>query len=66
MGKPYSLDLLERIVRYVAAGHSCRSAGRVVGVSASTAVRVVSALPPDGRDDGAQAGQAVGLEARPA
>lgn len=42
MGKPYSLDLRERIVGYVAAGHSCRAAGRVFGVSASTAVRIVS------------------------
>ena len=42
MGKPYSLDLRERIVDYVAAGHSCRAAGRVFGVSASTAVRIVS------------------------
>lgn len=42
MGKPYSLDLRERIVGYVAAGHSCRAASRVFGVSASTAVRIVS------------------------
>lgn len=43
MGKPYSLDLRERIVAYVAAGHSARAAGRVFGVSASTAVRLVAA-----------------------
>ena len=42
MGKPYSSDLRERIVGYVGAGHSCRAAGRVFGVSASTAVRVLS------------------------
>jgi transposase len=42
MGKPYSLDLRERIVAYVQAGHSARSAGRVFGVSASTAVRLVA------------------------
>jgi transposase len=40
MGKPYSLDLRERIVAYVEAGHFCRAAARVFGVSASTAVRL--------------------------
>ena len=39
MGKPYSLDLRERICAYVARGHSARAAGRVFGVSAATAVR---------------------------
>ena len=42
MGKPYSLDLRERIVAYVEAGHSARAAGRVFGVSASTAVRLMA------------------------
>ncbi|WP_297583740.1 transposase [Roseibium sp.] len=35
------MDLRERIVDYVAAGHSRRAAGRVFGVGASTAVRIV-------------------------
>ena len=39
MGKPYSLDLRQRICGYVAAGNSCRAAGRIFGVSAATAVR---------------------------
>ena len=26
MGKPYSMDLRERLVTYVEAGHSCRAA----------------------------------------
>jgi len=39
MGKPYSLDLRERICAYVAQGNSARSAGRLFGVSAATAVR---------------------------
>lgn len=39
MGKPYSLDLRQRICEYVAAGNSCRAAGRIFGVSAATAVR---------------------------
>ncbi|MGB0682475.1 MAG: IS630 transposase-related protein, partial [Magnetovibrionaceae bacterium] len=43
MGKPYSLDLRERIVAYVEADHSAREAARVFGVSASTAVRLVAA-----------------------
>ena len=40
MGKPYSMDLRERILAYVVAGQSCRAAARVFGVSASTAVRL--------------------------
>lgn len=43
MGKPYSMDLRECIVAYVEAGHSCRAAARVFGVSASTAVRLAAA-----------------------
>ena len=43
MGKPYSLDLRERLVAYVEAGHSCRAAARVFAVSASTAVRLAAA-----------------------
>jgi len=42
MGKPYSLDLRERIVAYVLAGHSARAAARVFGVSPSTSVRLVA------------------------
>lgn len=42
MGKPYSLDLRERICAYVANGHSARAAGRVFGVSAATAIRFAS------------------------
>jgi transposase len=38
MGKPYSMDLRERLVAYVEAGHSCRAAARVYDVSPSTAV----------------------------
>ncbi len=40
MGKPYSVDLRERILAHVEAGHSCRAAARVFRVSASTAVRL--------------------------
>lgn len=43
MGKPYSVDLRERIVGYVEEGRSARAAARVFGVSASTAVRLAAA-----------------------
>ena len=43
MGKPYSVDLRERIVCYVLSGHSARAAARVYGVGASTAIRLVAA-----------------------
>ncbi len=43
MGKPCSMDLRERLVAYVEAGHSCRAAARVFRVSASTAVRLAAA-----------------------
>jgi transposase len=39
MGQYYSIDLRARIVGYVRAGHSARSAARLFGVSAATAVR---------------------------
>ncbi len=60
MGKPYSLDLRERIVGYVSRGHSARAAARVFGVSASTAVRLAAdhrrtgniAPKPQGRPPG--------------
>ena len=42
MGKPYSLDLRERICRYIIAGNSCRLAARVFGVSAATAIRLAA------------------------
>ena len=48
MGKPYSLDLRERIVGYVEDGHSARSAAGVFGVSPSTAVRLAAAHRRDG------------------
>ena len=43
MGKPYSEDLRERIATHVAAGHSCRDASRIFGVSATTAMRIAAA-----------------------
>ena len=60
MGKPYSLDLRERICAYVVEGNSARSAGWLFGVSAATAVQLAAqhrehgtAVPkPQGRPDG--------------
>jgi len=43
MGKAYSMDLRERIVRHVADGHSARDASRVFGVGVSTAIRLAAA-----------------------
>lgn len=48
MGKPYSLDLRERIVRYIEQGHSARAAAGVFGVSASTAIRLAAVYRRDG------------------
>lgn len=42
MGRAYSQDLRRRVFDYVKAGHSCRAAGRLFGVSASTAIRLVA------------------------
>ena len=42
MGRAYSLDLRRRVFDYIASGHSCRAAGRVFGVSASTAIRLAA------------------------
>ena len=60
MGKPYSLDLRERLCAYVAKGNSARLAGRRFGVGAATAVRFAAghrhhgaAVPkPQGRPAG--------------
>lgn len=55
MGKSHSLDIRERVVAMVEAGHSCRSAARRFAIGDSTAIRVmqrrrkagaVSASPP--------------------
>jgi len=40
MGKAYSLDLRQRICAYICEGHSASAAGKVFGVSASTALRI--------------------------
>jgi transposase len=39
MTRPYSMDLRERVVGWVRAGHSCREAAARFGVSVASAVR---------------------------
>lgn len=41
MTKPLSVDLRDRLARYVLAGHSRREAARVFGVGVSSAIRIV-------------------------
>lgn len=48
MGKPYSLDLRERICAYISAGNSRRSAAEVFGVSIATAIRYNQQQRKDG------------------
>ena len=48
MGKTYSMDLRQRVFGYIAAGHSCRAAARVFGVSPSTAVRLAAGFRDKG------------------
>jgi len=48
MGKFYSMDLRERIVGHVRAGHSARAAARAFGVSPSTSIRYAAAARADG------------------
>jgi len=56
MGKPYFLDLRERICSYVAKGNSARSTGRLFGVSAAAAVRFAA----EHRDHGVAAAKSQG------
>lgn len=49
MGKPLSVDLRSRLVAAVAGGLSCRAAAERFGVSASSAIRWVSASRCTGR-----------------
>lgn len=61
MGKPYSMDLRERILAHVEAGQSCRAAARVFGVSASTAVRLAAAQRSRGHVAPKPQGRAPGM-----
>lgn len=39
MGRPYSMDLRERVIRRVEAGESCRSVSRAFDLGESTVIR---------------------------
>ncbi|TWD55464.1 helix-turn-helix protein [Agrobacterium vitis] len=41
MGKSHSLDIRERVVAMVEAGHSCRAAARRFVIGDSTAIRIM-------------------------
>ena len=49
MGRAYAQDLRRRVFDCIASGHSCRAAGRVFGVSASTAIRLAAEQRQTGR-----------------
>jgi transposase len=51
MPKPYSIDLRERVVGYVEAGHSRRAAAAHFGVSVSFVVILVKKLSKDREPD---------------
>jgi transposase len=48
MPKPYSLDLRERVVRFVEAGHSCRAAAAHFQVSVSFVVKLMRSFHAGG------------------
>lgn len=48
MGRPYSLDLRERVARFVVAGGTCRDAAERFGVGVATAVRWAQRLRTEG------------------
>jgi transposase len=48
MTKSYSLDLRQRVARFVAAGHSCHAAARHFEVSVAFAVRLMAAYRTTG------------------
>lgn len=60
MGKPYSMDLRQRVFDYIAAGHSCRASARVFGVSPSTAIRLAAGFRDEGTIAPKLQGRAVG------
>ena len=60
MGQGYSLDLRERIVARVAAGHSRREAARHFGVSDSCAIKLVQRVRATGSPEPARQGRPPG------
>lgn len=60
MGKPYSLDLRERIVAHVSAGGSRRGAARQFGVSDSCSVKLLARVERTGSAEPARQGRPPG------
>ena len=60
MGHPYSTDLRDRIVAFVAAGHSRRAAARHFGVSDSFAVKLLQRYQATGSTAAARQGRPPG------
>lgn len=60
MGQGYSLDLRERIVARVTAGHSRREAARHFGVSESCAIKLVQRVRATGSPEPARQGRPPG------
>ena len=56
MGRPYSLDLRDRVARFVVSGGSCREAAERFGVGVATAVRWSQRL----RSEGSPAARRIG------
>ena len=48
MGRPYSLDLRDRVARFVVSGGTCREAAERFGVGVATAVRWAQRLRAEG------------------
>jgi transposase len=60
MPKPISNDLRQRIIAYVEAGHSARSAARHYGIGESTATKLVGRYLKSGRLDPLPMGRPTG------
>jgi transposase len=64
MGKPYSMDLRERVVAAIEGGMSTRQAAARFAIGVATARDMGSAEASNGRCPPGQTGQAKGLRAR--
>lgn len=60
MGKSYSADLRDRVVGFVASGHSRREAARRFGISESSAIRLVQRFDASGSTAPARQGRPPG------
>lgn len=65
MGKPLSLDIRQRIVAYVEAGHSCRAAAAKFDVSPSFAVKLMQRWRRSGSLEPARQGRPPGGRLEP-